>query len=495
MRRITGRRTVEETCPDLLGDESNLSGAWCLEAAWPDSAAEASEYMRRCAADGIPLTFSGARTGVAAGALPEGGAILSATGLKSLRMTPEGLVEAGAGVTIAELRSFLEGAAPDRFYPPDPTEETASVGGTIATDASGSDGYLYGSTRRWIRRLEILLPGGSPLVIERGSYGFGPDGTCAHPELGRLVLPELDRIQPPKNAAGYCIRPGMDLVDLFTGAEGTLGLVTAAWLETAPRPARIVDLALFPESMESFWELYREATSPEMPPRVRAVEMMDARCLAFVAEHASGFPPPPPGAAAALLLRLEARDDDALDEALVRVDELAGTARIPPDSVWGGFEPPERKRLRDLRHALPEAVNREVSAARLRSPGIHKLGSDGAVPPSLLETYYRRMCAMLEASGERFLVFGHAGEGHLHANVIPTDADGLGRGRDAMREIAALSVAMGGTVSAEHGLGRLKSALLPLMYSPRDLAGMETLRRSIDPDGLLMPSLRMGGPS
>lgn len=493
MRKITGRSSVEDLCGDLLQDESNSSGSWCMEAVWPENTPEAAEYMADSAAAGVPITVSGGLTGVTAGALPIGGAVVSTSAMKGLSLTDGGLLRSGAGVTIAEIREFLAAAAPGRFYPPDPTEETASVGGTVATDASGSDSYLYGSTRKWVRKLDMVLPGGRTLLLERGEYGFGDDGICSHPELGRLELPALFREQPPKNAAGYHVRQGMDLLDLFIGSEGTLGLITGVWLETAPVPPGEMDLAVFPADWGAFWDIYRSFTADDLPLRIRAVEMMDDRCLRFMALHPGDHPSPPEGAAAALMLRIEVDDEDGLYDALGFVGETLEGTGIDPDSVWGGFEPTERKKIRDLRHALPESVNREVTCARLSCPGIHKLGSDGAVPPVSLESYFDRVRGILDGMALNSLVFGHAGQGHLHANIIPSDMEELIRGEGAMREVAALSVEMGGTISAEHGLGRLKAGFLPLMYSPEELQGMEALRRSIDPNRLIMPSLHMNG--
>ncbi|MCK4807870.1 MAG: FAD-binding oxidoreductase, partial [Candidatus Aegiribacteria sp.] len=149
MRSVTGRKNVTEMCADLLQDESNLSGAWCEAAAWPENTDEAEEYIRECSRKGIPLTVSGGLTGIAGGALPEGGSVISALALKDIRLLDNGNIAAGAGVTIEELNSFVS-TNTNGFYPPDPTEETASVGGTIATDASGADSYLYGSTRKWV---------------------------------------------------------------------------------------------------------------------------------------------------------------------------------------------------------------------------------------------------------------------------------------------------------------------------------------------------------
>ncbi len=492
MRRIIGKACIEENCADILQDESNFSGSWCEDAAWPENPEEAASYISDCRNAGLPLTVSGGLTGIAAGALPDGGAVISTSMMKGLSL--EGpLVRAEAGVTIDELRSFLNDNIPGSFYPPNPTEETATLGGTAATDASGSDSYLYGATRRWVRKLELILPGGRNLLLERGEYGFAGDMTCMHPEIGLLTLPRLEHIQPPKNAAGYWLHPGMDLIDLFIGSEGTLGLITAVWIEPAPRPAHTVDLAVFPTCREAFWSLFEKLTGSEQAMRVRAVEMMDDRCMAFIREHPGDLPEPPKGADSALILRIEAMDDNALDDVLMELDGMMEDLSIAPDTVWGGFDPPEQKRIRDFRHALPEAVNHAISASKRQYPDIHKLGSDGAVAPSLLQSYYTDIRHLLEKAGLPFVIFGHAGQGHLHANAIPTAPDELRSAEKSMQEIAALSVSLGGTVSAEHGLGRLKSEFLAMMYSEAELAGMESLRETIDPDGSFMPAISFRG--
>ena len=490
MRKVTGRTDIEEICSDLLEDESSFSGSWCEAAAWPENIDDAIEYAAECRSAGLPLTLSGGLTGIAAGALPDGGAVLSASMIKDISLDGP-LVRAGAGVTVEELRAFLGTEMPGSFYPPDPTEETASLGGTVATDASGSDSYLYGSTRHWIRRLELLLPGGRKLLLERGEYGFAEDMTCRHPEIGLLTLPVLRRSQPPKNAAGYWLHPGMDLIDLFIGSEGTLGLVTTVWIEPAPRPMHTMDLAVFPTDREAFWSLFGRLTGGDHGMRVRAVEMMDDRCMGFIARHPGDLPSPPRNADSALILRMEAGDDDALDGTLVELEGMLEELGLDPNTAWGGFEPSEQKRIRDFRHSLPEAVNHAVSLSARNCPGIHKQGSDGAVTPGLLPRYYEDVRNILESAGLTFVIFGHAGQGHLHANAIPGDLDEMRLAGEALRAIAALSVEMGGTVSAEHGPGRLKSRFLGLMYSPEELAGMAAIRRTIDPMKQFMPAITL----
>ena len=478
MRIVIGKDNISEMCADLLQDESNLSGAWCESAAWPENADEAADYIRECSLNGMPLTVSGGLTGISGGALPEGGSVISASSMKGIRMLDNGNVTAFAGTTIEELNNFISANAKGFFYPPDPTEETASVGGTIATDASGADSYFYGSTRRWVEELRIILPGGRILNIKRGQHFF-KNFTCTHPVLGTLRLPSLAKEQPPKNAAGYYMHPDMDLIDLFIGSEGTLGLITRAELKLAPEPEYLIDLAVFPENTASFWKLYDSLLHAEKPLRIRALEMMDDRCIAFMRTHPGELPPPPENAAFVLLLRAEADSDEHLEETLVLLDEMLTESNASPDTAWGGFEPSERKRIKDFRHALPEAVNHCISESRRKYPSIHKYGSDGAVAPSRFKEYYDRTRKILEGKDLPFVIFGHAGQGHIHANAMPEDSIQMLLADEAMREIAAAAVEMGGTVSAEHGLGKLKLDYLSMMYSEDEIKAMEAIKNRI----------------
>ncbi|MCD4776981.1 MAG: FAD-binding oxidoreductase [Candidatus Aegiribacteria sp.] len=478
MRIVTGKDNISEMCADLLHDESNLSGAWCESAAWPENADEAADFIGECSQRGMPLTFSGGLTGISGGALPEGGSVISASSMKDIRMLDNGNVTASAGITIEELNGFLSVNAKGFFYPPDPTEETASVGGTIATDASGADSYLYGSTRKWVEGLQIVLPDGRILNIKRGQHFF-KNLACTHPVLGTLNLPSLAREQPTKNAAGYYMHPYMDLIDLFIGSEGTLGFITRAELKLAPEPEYLIDLAVFPEKASSFWKLYDLLLRAEYPLRIRALEMMDDRCIDFMRMHPGEFPAPPENASFVMLLRAEADSDEHLEDTLVLLDEMLTRSDASPDTAWGGFEPSERKRIKDFRHALPEAVNHCISESRRKYPLIHKYGSDGAVAPSRFSEYYDRTRRVLEERDLPFVIFGHAGQGHIHANAIPEDSIQMRMADEAMREIAAAAVEMGGTVSAEHGLGKLKLDYLDMMYSDDEIKAMEAIRNAI----------------
>lgn len=484
---LRGAGVVGEVAPDLLHDESNMTGAWCVEACRPATSAEAAGYVRSCASRGLGLTLSGGRTGVVGGALPDGGAVLSTSLLRGIGPVSRSTVEAGAGVTLGELRDFLQGSGTGLFFPPDPTEWSATLGGMAATDASGSDSLLYGSTRRWVEAVEVVFSSGDAAWIERGAFAFDEAGVCRHPLLGEIRLPPLPAVLPEKDAAGYRLRPGMDLLDLLLGSEGTMCLVTSLRLRLAPEPLHVIETVLFPDR-GALWEAVDLVGS--CGARVRALEVMDGECLDLMRRcRLQGSPLPPRGAGCAVMARFEADSEDGLDQLLAAVGECSSALGLPEDLEWAGIDEKGSSRTRDFRHALPEVVNMEISRRRGSLPGIHKLGSDGAVPPASAPVYHSRIRTLLDDGGFEGIVFGHAGQGHLHANILPGSEGEMVAAREAMLETARMAVEMGGTVSAEHGLGRLKGHLLGIMHGEGTIAGMRALRRAVDPVALFAPAI------
>src|ERR1051326_4815788 len=195
----------------------------------PASAAEVAAILARASADAIPVTIAGAATGVTGGSVAQGGWAVSREKFRGLEIH-ESHATAGAGVLLQELQAAA--AHTRQFYPPDPTEWTASVGGSIATNASGSRSFRYGSTRRWVDGLKVALMDGRLMDIRRGHAVNFP-------------VPELPLPRTTKNTAGYSLRPGMDWIDLFTGSEGTLVVILEADLRLLPAPDDLLSGVIF----------------------------------------------------------------------------------------------------------------------------------------------------------------------------------------------------------------------------------------------------------
>jgi FAD/FMN-containing dehydrogenase len=415
-----------------------------------------AQTMREAAAQGAPVTVSGAGTGLTGGRVPNGGWVISMEKLNRIEIQ-NGYAVCGAGVLLRDLQAA---AAPSRqFYAPDPTEWGASIGGTIATNASGSRSFLYGDTRRHVRALRIVLASGEMLAPRRG-------------EKPPFALPSMAPPASTKNTAGYYLRDGMDYLDLFIGSEGTLGIVTQAELALLPAPRELFTGVVFFESDDaalSAVETWRALAS------LRMLEYMDSASLNLLRPR---FPEIPAEARAALLIEQEiAAGDDAEEQWIERLE--ASHALL--EASWFATSAADRERFRRFRHGVPEAVNDLV-----RQRNLTKMGSDFAVPIArnreMLRIY--RETLDREFPGQ-YVVFGHIGDAHLHANILPADDAEWRRAKALMGDFARSAVAMGGTVSAEHGLGKRKKDLLPIQFSAAQIAQMKAVKARLDPAGLL----------
>ncbi len=422
----------------------------------PADEAGVAAVLREASARAVPVTIAGAGTGLTGARVPFGGWVLSLEKLNAIEIRA-GLAVVGAGALLADLHAAAQRTG--QFYPPDPTEVSASIGGAVATNASGSRSFLYGATRRWIEGLRVALASGRAMDVNRGdAIDFDP---------GTIPLPVVT-----KNTAGYPLRPGMDWIDLFAGSEGTLGVVLEARLRLLAAPRALLGGVVFfaaDDCALDAVETWRAVAG------LRMIEYLDAPSLDLLRQR---YPEIPAAARAALLIEQElASDDDpAVDAWLDRIEQAGALA----DESWFAVSATDRERFRLFRHALPELVNETVRAA-----GALKMGTDYAVPfPRNREmlAYYR---ARLEAEfPNRHVIFGHIGDAHVHVNIFSDPADPR-RATELLLEFARHAVELGGTVSAEHGLGKRKAHLLDLQYTPPQLTAMRAVKRRLDPANIL----------
>jgi len=440
--------------PQYLEDASGLRGH-AERVIVPADEAGVITALREATAANTPVTIAGAGTGVTGARVPFGGWVLSLERLNHLEVQ-KGNAIAGPGVLLRDLHAAAQSSG--QFYPPDPTETSASIGGTIGTNASGSRSLKYGATRRWVERLRVVLADGRVMDVSRGdAIDFEP---------ATIPLPHVT-----KNTAGYLLRPGMDWVDLFVGAEGTLGVVTEARLRLLPTPAAVVGgVIFFPDDSAAVDAVEQwRAASPRM------LEYFDAPSLHMLRRR---FPEIPQGAGAAILFEqeMDSEDDPALDAWLERIEN----SRALADDSWVALTARDRERFRHFRHSLPELVNDTV-----RQSGAMKMNTDYAVPlernREMLAYYRERLEA--EFPG-RYVIFGHIGDAHVHVNLFSDPANPT-HATNILLDLARKAVELGGTVSAEHGLGKRKAHLLAVQYSPEHIEAMRAVKRRLDPLGIL----------
>ncbi len=424
--------------------------------ATPADEAELSALLVEASAAGTPVTVVGARTGLAGGSMPDGGLAVSMERFQRLSVET-GRATVGAGVLLRDLQSAV--ARTGQFYAPDPTENASSIGGNIATNASGSRSFRYGDTRRAVLELRVALLDGTVLELRRGQ-GLPFD------------VPPLPRPTTTKFSAGFDLRPGMDYLDLFIGSEGVLGVVTEAAVQLLPAPkSTLSGVVFFPTEEQSL-----DAVDRWRPiDGLTMLEYMDGASLGLLRSRSFDIPR---AAGAALLIEGEVEDDGEVDAWLDRLDETGALG----EESWFGTTAADRERFRIFRHALPEAVNDTV-----RRRGFQKMGTDFAVPVDRnreMMALYREALDR-EFPGDAAVIFGHIGDAHVHVNLLPRDAGEVERGRALIRRFGEKAVALGGVVAAEHGLGKRKRDLLALQWTPEQLESMRAVKRRFDPQWLL----------
>ncbi|MFX1576702.1 MAG: FAD-binding oxidoreductase, partial [Promethearchaeota archaeon] len=393
----------------------------------------------------------------------------------------------------AALDKFLTDSS-THFFPPDPTEMTAHLGGSLAANASGARSFRYKAIRQWTKRLRVVLSNGDALDISRGTV-FAKDGQfvieLADGSINEITIPTYD-MPSTKNAAGLFAHQGMDLIDLFIGSEGILGIITEAevWLEVYPERSLTI-FAFFPteKAALAFVRDIRSESSLVQPTLVEyfdsnAVQMLrDARVKGL-----AGVMVPPQVDKAEAIIFFEIPFVEAeMESTFMAAQELLGKYEIGMDDTWAGIDPGDLDKMKAVRHLIPETVNSLIAQRKQKYPQVHKLGTDMAVPDEHMETmisYYKKT---LDDAGMEYIMFGHIGDNHLHVNILPRTNDEVDEGMNIYKKFAKKAVELGGTVSAEHGIGKLKRPFLQIMYGNEGLEEMAAVKRALDPDWILNP--------
>jgi D-lactate dehydrogenase (cytochrome) len=501
--------------PDGLRDESRRTGT-ADGIAFPTSTDEVCDVLRHAAEQRQRVTLQGSRTGIAAGAVPEGGLVLSLARMDrvlGVSFDPSGSarVRVQPGLTLNALRAFLDGAAVDTaawddasraalsrlrsarwMFAPDPTETSASIGGMVACNASGACSFAYGATRGHIRALTVALCDGDLLDLERGRERAAGRRFELTTRRGRQLAGTIPAYDPPavKNAAGYHAAPEMDLIDLFIGCEGTLGVIVEIELTLLPRPAVTWGVVCFLPDEARALDLveWARGDAREAPERPAAVEYFDHGVLDLLRaarDNGAHLPWLNPAWRQAVYIEYTAPDEPSLAARSRALAQWLAAAGCSAEDTWAATDEGGLRRLKEFRHAAPEHVNLRIGERQRQHPGLTKLGTDLSVPDERLRDVMRMYRQDLARLGLEHVVFGHIGDNHVHVNILPRDMQEYAQGKALYEGWARQVVAWGGSVSAEHGIGKLKVNLLRVMYGSEGIDQMRALKRVFDPDGRL----------
>jgi FAD/FMN-containing dehydrogenase len=449
------------------GDQAGVLGY--LEAlARPQSTAEIRDCIAWCRGKAMPLLPVGLQSATTGAARPEGGLVLDLRGLAGVldldRAGKTALVL--PGTVTADLKAAV--AAEGLLYPPDPTsEKECTVGGNVASNASGARSFRHGMTRDWIQGVEVADGAGNLRWYQRRAVDKNTFGPFAF----------------------------HDPVDLFVGSEGILGVITKVQVRLLDAPPPFLGAMLFFRDLQGALEaavtLRRQRDLPGAGAKAGCVELLDRWALDLVAAHPQA-PSLPREAQAALFTEWDAPEGDLLGtlEALLPAFEALGAV---VDWTLPALTQKERELFRELRHHVPDTCNRMAVACRPQ--GGVKISTEFCVPPAqILEMMRFVEATRLETGLPCMVRYGHIGNGHPHIFMYAREAAEVPAVRAVAHRLCRRAVELGGTVAGEHGIGKSRRDFLGYMMTPELIDALAAVKRVLDPDWVLAPGNILAAP-
>jgi D-lactate dehydrogenase (cytochrome) len=483
-------KSDKNTIKNYFEDSSGVIGSSADFVAIAENECDICEFLIEMSKSRTPVTIVGALTGNTASGLAFGGSVLSLEKLNKISEINEIndnnaliVVQAGAKIRDIKLKAFEKGW----MYPPDPTEQSASIGGNISTNASGGRGFKFGVTRDYVMALKVVFSDGSQGCFERGRYFANKSGEIifdTNKNKKRVMLPKYC-LPNVKNAAGYYNRQRADLVDVLIGSEGTLCVIVEAVLKLIPHFKEVFGGIIFFDSLNRLYEFVCKIKSISKMSKcgnvrnainVMSLEYFDKNALSIVK---SDYPAILENVVGGVMFEQDIYENNS-DILMKKWIEVMDDSGIDLEKIWFASNLAQQEKLRVFRHRIPERVNEIV-----RKNNLPKIGTDFAVPEDKLLTIIDFCDKKFKRMGVFNLTFGHIGESHLHTNILASNEKEYKQCMYICSDIAQKTIDIGGTVSAEHGIGKLKHIFLKKMLGKRGFKEMSKLKKSFDESGIL----------
>ena len=478
-------KTKIDEIENYLVDASNTKG-FCDSVCFPETVNDIVQVLIEANLQNTTVTVSGNRTGVTGAGVPTGGIVISTEKLNKIIDIDEqnrcAVVQ--PGVLLSDLEKVVK--EKNLFYPPDPTEKSCFIGGNVATNASGARTFKYRSTRDYILELEIVLPDGEILKLKRND-NFATDFLLTlKTAAGKIIKLELPDYKMPstKNAAGYYCKKNMDAVDLFIGSEGTLGIVTKIKLKLLPLPLSEISCILFFKSEKNALQFLTEARYESFQSRklnstdiidATALEFFDCNSLNFLRDDFSNIP-----SNAKAAIWFEQQYNKYEEVLLEKWINLFLKYDGKEDEAWFAMTEKDKEQIINFRQAISVNVNEYLTINNFS-----KLGTDAAVPDDKFIDFYYAIKSEVGKENLDYVIYGHAGNSHIHLNMLPKTEEEFEKGKLLYKSICNKAIKLGGTFSAEHGVGKNKREYLVEMYGEENVNKMRLLKKVLDPNYIL----------
>jgi len=479
-------KTEQNEIQDYLKDASNTKG-YCDAVVYPENTDEVVAILKQANAERTKVTICGNKTGLAGGSVPSGGIVLSTEKLNKILEVNDkdkfAFVEPGV-----LLSNFLNELKPKKlYYPPDPTELNCFLGGTVATNASGSKTFKYGPTRNFVLGIEIVLPTGELLILDRGQNIAKKYELSIVTEGGKKVELKIPSVKtlPTKNTAGYYCKENMDAIDLFIGSEGTLGVITNLKLKLLTALENVLSAVIFFNSEEDGLNFIEDSRNQSFQTRETGITVsIDALALEYFDKFAldflrDDFPNIPTDAKSAVWFEQELNESSSnqITELWIGLIEKHNGDL---GHSWIAMNEKDKAQFIEFRHRISAKVNEFISSRNFR-----KFGTDFAVPDNQLKNFYFQLKHDVNKAGLDYVIYGHFGNSHIHLNMLPKKSTEFETAKKLYLDMCISAIKSGGTFAAEHGVGKNKKALLYEMYGEKVIDEMFRIKQNLDPNLIL----------
>jgi len=463
---------MDDTYHEYLKDESKMRGA-ADSISFPESEAEIGKILQVMRENQMPVTIQGGKTGVVGSAVPSRGHIMNLSHMnkvKSFFIAEEGkaFLKVEPGITLKELRKAIDRLETPKafFWPPDPSESTATVGGIASTDAKGICFQLYGKTVSYVAGIRVMNAEGSIRDLKKGQ--------------GAIVINGESK----------------DLLDVYLGGEGMYGVITELTLRLIPKPREIWGIGFFFEDREdgmSFSDQLKATSFEVQGAKIAAMEYLDHTILNALEIHKNNMtklkriPDVATHIAAMVYVEIHGDQEDAIEEIAAALMTIGSGFNGDPDKTWAFSGEPEIDKMRDLLCAAAETAIFHIEKVRSEDPRITKLGIDISLEGVGLKTWVSRIEKTLQKENLNAGYWGHIGSNRLHIDILPGSYGEFVKGKALFETWAERFPAALGNAITSYGIGKLKKSIFLKTASQACIQELHQLKKQLDTHNLWNP--------
>lgn len=471
---------------NFLVDAANYRGN-CSAVCFPKNEAEVIKVVKEANKNNTKITIAGNGTGLTGARVPEGGIVISMSKMDEIIEIDreKSFAKVEPAVILSDFKKII--SCSGLFYPPDPTEQNCFVGATIATNSSGAKSFKYGATRSYVLALRVILVTGEILELERGKNFANGSLLKLITTTGKEIEIDLPNYSIPKtkHTAGYISKQNMDAIDLFIGSEGTLGIITEAKLRLLDKPEDLISgIIFFNNELEALdfvddvraESIKHRANKDESNINARGLEYFDYNSLQFLKEDYQQIN----NIHKAAVWFEQEITSETEDSTFAKWVDLLEKYSADVENSWFAMSKKEREDFENFRHAISSKITDVIV-----QNGMRKVGTDTAVPVDKFREYYFEVKSSVEDNNLNYVYYGHIGDCHLHMNMLPQNESEMLVAKELYKKFCKRAVELGGTISAEHGIGKMKRDYLLDMYGKENIKQMAKIKRELDPNRLL----------